>query len=157
MEHTSFVCNLTFSTVSCFFFLMPQRCLLSSTQRHTYAACLISTPGDAASCGFVTMGCLCGPVAVWGRRVAAARHRAELLSQPQSCFCAVWKAARFSGRFWPWGMSFTKWMALFSGQFGWSQSVMAQDEWAHIIAFHYKRTVFSWPFCIASGLGFEWS
>ena len=101
-----------------------------------HAARLISTQGHAISCASVTIGCLCGSVAVWSKREAAARHSAELLNRPQPRFLTVWKAARFSGHFRPGGMSFTKWMALFSGQLSQSQSIMPRDKWAYSITFH---------------------
>ena len=56
---------------------MPKLCLHSSIQGWIHAVCLISTQGYTISCGYVTIGCLCGSAAVWGRRAAAARHSAS--------------------------------------------------------------------------------
>lgn len=117
-----------------------------------YVLCLISSQGNAISCDSVTIGCLCGSVAMWGRRVAVARHSAKLPSQPLPQFLTVWKAARFSGRFRPGGMSFAKWIALFSGQLSQSHSVMPQDKWAHSITFHCKGLFTGGTFAYFQGI-----
>lgn len=53
----------------------------------------------------------------------------------QPCCSTIWKAARFQGHIRPGGMSFTKWMGLFSGQLSQSQSIMSWDKWAYSTTF----------------------
>lgn len=61
---------------------------------NTPEPCRISTEATAISCGCGTKGCLCESVAVGGRKVAAARHNARLLTRSSSYLLRVWKAAR---------------------------------------------------------------
>lgn len=114
-------------------------------------ACLISAPGPCN----IMRPCHNEPF-MWisDRREAAARHSAEPLGRALSLRSStVWKAARFSGRFPPGAMSFTKWMALFSGQSSHSQSIMPRDKWAHSIAFHCRGLFSVGAFAYLRGYG----
>lgn len=105
--------------------------------------CLITTQSYAISCACVTMGCLCGSVAVWRKRVAACQSASAL-------FLEWMKSSQIFGPFSNPGACHlpNEWPSFLDS---WtSQSMMSQDKWAHSFAFH-CRLISVGPFAYLYG------